>query len=345
MKTRRANLHYSLGSFAVNRGAIGILKRPYVPELLHHVAQPFAGRIVLMVALAFFQLSCSHQKSEDNEASKAIQPSPQHYRAVPAATSQVTFANRIRETANFNYFLYPFIYFGGGVATGDINNDGLPDIYLTSNMGLNALYLNRGNLTFEDISESAGVAGVFNRWTTGVTMVDINRDGYLDIYVSVAGPSEAHRGNLLYVNQQDNTFAEQAEQWGIADGGHAIQSAFFDYDRDGDLDLRRQDRDEHRDPQVPGLDGGQRDHPAPEEEVELLRPGERSADHVAPEHLGQRKPRDDQQEAGEHRVQSATRHPSGSFQAHRSPSPGRLSRRAAWRRCGRCIPARPRSAR
>ena len=202
----------------------------------HHHSPAFKRWAMVMVILVSSLVSCSEEEKSP-EISALVPSSAQHYQPVPAASSNVTFANRIRETVNFNYFLYPFIYFGGGVAVGDINNDALPDIYLTSNMGSNTLYLNRGNLTFEDISESAGVTGVFNRWTTGVTMVDINHDGYLDIYVSVAGPNEGHRGNLLYVNQQDNTFEEQAEQWGIADAGHTIQSVFFDYDRDGDLDL------------------------------------------------------------------------------------------------------------
>ena len=185
--------------------------------------------------LALLLLSCTDQKQASETGSVPPTPS-QHYQSVPATKSGIRFSNNIRETDNFNYFLYPFIYFGGGVAVGDINNDGLPDIYLTSNMGHNALYLNQGNLQFQDITSSAGVEGLYNRWTTGATMVDINNDGYLDLYVSVAGPREERR-NLLYVNRQDGTFEEQAEAWGIADSGHAIQSAFFDYDRDGDLDL------------------------------------------------------------------------------------------------------------
>ena len=183
-------------------------------------------------------VACSEKKEALEKEPTLSSLSPhQYYRSVPAASSNVHFTNGIRETENFNYFLYPFIYFGGGVATGDINNDGLPDIYFTGNMAQNALYLNQGGLRFQEISHQAGVAGVYNRWTTGVTMVDINNDDYLDIYLSVAGPNEEHRGNLLYVNRQDNTFEEQAEAWGIADNGHSIQSAFFDYDRDGDLDL------------------------------------------------------------------------------------------------------------
>lgn len=181
-------------------------------------------------------MSCSKSNELEN-ADRELSPAPQqHYRSLPASFTNVHFANNIRETQNFNYFLYPFIYFGGGVAIGDLNNDSLPDIYLTSNMSQNALYLNQGGLKFKEIGQSAGVEGVFNRWTTGATMADINRDGYLDIYVSVAGPRD-ERQNLLYLNQQNNTFTENAAQWGIDDNGHSMQSVFFDYDRDGDLDL------------------------------------------------------------------------------------------------------------
>ncbi|WKN44931.1 VCBS repeat-containing protein [Tunicatimonas pelagia] len=182
-------------------------------------------------------LSCNEKSSEPEEVSNnPAEPTPQHYRRLSAAATNVNFSNNIRETENFNYFLYPFIYFGGGVAIGDINNDTLPDIYFTSNMSHNALYLNQGGFKFREIGKLAGVEGIYNRWTTGATMVDINHDGFLDIYVSVAGPREGRR-NLLYINNQDNTFREEAEQWGIADNGHSIQSVFFDYDSDGDLDL------------------------------------------------------------------------------------------------------------
>lgn len=160
----------------------------------------------------------------------------QTYRAVAADSSGIQFLNKTQESQNFNYLLYPFIYFGGGVSTGDINNDGLPDIYFTGQMGKNKLYLNKGDLSFEDITAKAGVEGAYNHWTTGTTMADVNNDGFLDIYVSVAGPGNV-RKNLLYLNNQNNTFTEQAQSYGIADEGHTIQSAFLDYDNDGDLDL------------------------------------------------------------------------------------------------------------
>ncbi len=163
---------------------------------------------------------------------------------VSAHASGVTFNNQITETPELNYFIYPYLYLGGGVAAGDFNNDGLTDLFFTGNMVANHLYLNRGNWQFEEIGQQAGVSGD-SRWYTGVTLVDINQDGWLDIYVSVSGKG-TNRQNQLFVNQGyvvsaqgDSTlrFVEAAEQWRIADNGPSIQSAFFDYDRDGDLDL------------------------------------------------------------------------------------------------------------
>ena len=162
-----------------------------------------------------------------------------------AQETGVDFANRITETEAFSVLSYNNMYMGGGVAIGDVNNDGLPDIYFTANQGANRLYLNRGNrgsapLTFENVTETAGVAGPtgINHWTTGPTMVDINADGWLDIYVcSVHGHQGLTGRNILYVNQQDGTFAEQAEDYGLAIETYAHQAAFFDYDTDGDLDM------------------------------------------------------------------------------------------------------------
>jgi len=124
---------------------------------------------------------------------------------------------------------------GGGVAIGDINNDNIPDIYFTGNMVDDKLYLGKGNMKFEDITKKA-FNKLDNRWHTGVTMADVNNDGYLDIYVSVSG-KDAPRNNLLYINNQDLTFTESAKQYGLDDAGHSTQATFFDYDKDGDLDL------------------------------------------------------------------------------------------------------------
>jgi hypothetical protein len=130
------------------------------------------------------------------------------------------------------------MYNGGGVAVGDINNDGLQDIYLTGNMTSSKLYLNKGNWQFEDITTKAKVGT--NVWANGVVMVDINADGFKDIYVCVGGnrnTPDAEKANLLFINKGDNTFIERAKEYGLADTGHGIQSAFLDYDRDGDLDM------------------------------------------------------------------------------------------------------------
>jgi hypothetical protein len=149
----------------------------------------------------------------------------------------VTFINKVENKKNFNIFKYRNFYNGGGVAIGDINNDGLQDIYLTGNMEPNRLYLNKGNMKFEDISETAGVLG--NKpWSTGVVMVDINSDGLLDIYVSNAGNMEGNNhDNDLYINNGDLTFTERAEEYNLAKTGFTTHASFFDYDKDGDLDV------------------------------------------------------------------------------------------------------------
>ncbi len=151
-------------------------------------------------------------------------------------TSGFDFMNEIVNQNDFNIFKYRNFYNGGGVAIGDINNDGLADIYLTANMGPNKLYLNKGNFLFEDISEQAGVEG--NKpWSTGVIMVDVNADGLLDIYVSNAGNMEGKTiDNDLYINNGDLTFTETAKQYNLAQTGFTTHATFFDYDKDGDLD-------------------------------------------------------------------------------------------------------------
>lgn len=154
---------------------------------------------------------------------------------LPVSSTNISFANNLKETESLNYFEYTSIYMGGGVAVGDINNDGLLDVFFTGNQVLNRLYLNKGNLEFEDITEKANISGD-NRWYTGVTMVDINNDGFLDIYCSVAG-KEGEKRNQLFINNQDNTFSEKASEYGIADAGNSVQATFFDYDNDGDLDM------------------------------------------------------------------------------------------------------------
>lgn len=154
---------------------------------------------------------------------------------IDKSKSNINFINTIVESDSLNYFKFPYIYMGGGVAIGDINNDGLSDVFLTGNMVDNKLYLNKGNMQFEDISKSANVAGD-QRWYTGVTMVDINNDGWLDIYLSVSGRFNSTKNQLL-INNGDLTFTERAGDFGIDDASNSIQATFFDYDLDGDLDL------------------------------------------------------------------------------------------------------------
>jgi hypothetical protein len=150
----------------------------------------------------------------------------------------VTFANTITTSDSLNVQTDVYVYNGAGVGVGDIDNDGLPDIFFAGNMVSSRLYLNKGHMRFDDITKQAGVTT--NRWATGVTMVDINDDGYLDIYVSVAGPERSKgkdRENLLFINNKNRTFTEAAAQYGVADSGFTTHAAFLDYDGDGCLDL------------------------------------------------------------------------------------------------------------
>ncbi|PYP55132.1 MAG: hypothetical protein DMD40_14480 [Gemmatimonadetes bacterium] len=164
----------------------------------------------------------------------------QLFTLMPSSYTGVRFENRVTDTREFNVFTYRNFYNGGGVALGDLSGDGLPELVLTSNQGGPRLYLNLGQFRFRDITQEAGVAEQ-DRWTTGVTLADVNGDGLLDIYVCHAGLKSAARANTLYINQgvRDGIprFREMAAQYGIADTGYSTQAAFFDYDGDGDLDL------------------------------------------------------------------------------------------------------------
>ncbi|MGP2555259.1 CRTAC1 family protein, partial [Mucilaginibacter rubeus] len=151
--------------------------------------------------------------------------------------THIDFVNQLSYDANFNIFTYRNFYNGGGVAIGDINNDGLPDIFLVGNMVPSHLYLNKGNFQFEDITGKAGITKL-GRWSTGVTMADVNGDGLLDIYVCNSGDVKGdHKQNELYINNGNLTFTERAKEYGIGVNGYSTHAVFFDYDHDGDLDL------------------------------------------------------------------------------------------------------------
>ena len=159
------------------------------------------------------------------------------FETITPRKSGISFNNKLTENQKNNILTYEYFYNGGGVAIGDINNDGLDDIFFTGNMVENKLYLNKGDFKFEDISKSSGVIGK-NSWTTGAAMVDINGNGLLDIYVCYSGNGDIEsRRNQLFINQGDMTFKEAAKAYGIDDPSNSTQALFFDFDNDGDLDL------------------------------------------------------------------------------------------------------------
>ena len=157
------------------------------------------------------------------------------FKKISPSRSGINFNNKVTENDTLNYLIFPYMYMGGGVSVGDINNDGLDDIFFTGNLVKNKLYLNKGIMKFEDISDIAGITGN-HQWFTGSTMADVNNDGWLDIYVCVSAKYQP-KGNLLFLNNHDNTFTECAAKYDINDKSSSVQATFFDYNNDGLLDL------------------------------------------------------------------------------------------------------------
>ncbi len=178
--------------------------------------------VFFLLVLFLFCVSCHNDKM---------------FSSLTASKTHIDFANNLEKKDLFGILYYLYYYNGGGVAIGDINNDGLPDIYFTANSyGHNKLYLNKGNFEFEDITDRAGVAGTSD-WCSGVTMADVNGDGLLDIYVCAVANHHGLKGcNELFINNGNNTFTESAAKYGLDFSGFSTQAAFFDYDHDGDLD-------------------------------------------------------------------------------------------------------------
>ena len=189
------------------------------------------NRVVWTLAVILIAAAC-------NESSEVASPelSAVAFDLIESSESGIDFTNNVENQENFNILTYRNYYNGAGVAIGDINNDGLNDIYFTANMGPNKLYLNKGDLTFEDITEQAGVQGT-KYWSTGVSMADVNADGLLDIYVCNSGDIEGeNKENELFINNGDLTFSERAAEYGLNNLGYSTHATFFDYDLDGDLD-------------------------------------------------------------------------------------------------------------
>ena len=184
--------------------------------------------LFILLFVAIISYSCNSDKEE----------SPNLFQLKDSATTGITFNNALEYTESLNPYTYRNFFNGGGVALGDINNDGLLDIYFTGNLVDNQLYLNKGNWQFEDITSKAGVSseGV---WSSGVSFIDINNDGLLDIYVCKAGPpsDNSNRHNELFINNGDLTFTEKSKDYGLDIVGLSVQANFFDYDKDGDLDV------------------------------------------------------------------------------------------------------------
>ena len=187
---------------------------------------------ILLSAIILFFISCKEDKLK-------------LFTKLSEKQTGINFQNQLREDIpDFNILTYPYFYNGAGVAVGDINNDGLLDVCFTGNMVKNRLYINKGNFKFEDITARSGIADK-GGWCTGITMVDINNDGWLDIYICRSGLSNADkRKNLLFINNHvspsakgEVSFTERASEFGLDDPGYSTQASFFDYDKDGDLDM------------------------------------------------------------------------------------------------------------
>jgi len=194
--------------------------------------------LVWVALVAFFlDVSCHHDGKNSASGTPSKDSLPALFSRVPAASSGISFVNTLVETDKMNVLTYQYLYNGAGVAIGDIDNDGLPDIFFAANTTTCRLYKNNGNFHFTDITEQAGIHTT--GWCQGVTMADVNNDGFLDIYVCRSSTFETpeNRRNLLFINNRNGTFTEKAKSYGLDNDGYSTHATFFDYDHDGDLDM------------------------------------------------------------------------------------------------------------
>lgn len=194
---------------------------------LHLKFLPVSKICRLLVAAVPLLFSCNPAVKQKDDI---------HFVAVPSSETGINFNNTITESDSVNLITNEYLYTGSGVGIGDFNNDGLPDIFFGGNQKSSRLYINKGQFKFEDVTEKAGLTTNF--WATGISIVDINNDGYDDIYVCASGSKEpANRKNRLYINQHNLHFSEEAAAYGLDDTSYSTQAAFLDYDKDGDLDM------------------------------------------------------------------------------------------------------------
>jgi len=206
---------------------------PLLPSYNAPFRKVVPGLFLCMLSI----VACKREEHKDNNTPTTPVQATIKLKSLPEAETGINFENKINDEGRLNIFTWHFIYNGAGVAVGDINKDGLPDIYFTGNQVPDRLYLNKGNFKFEDITEHAGIGKQV--WSSGVTMADVNSDGLIDIYVSKNSPTGIpdNNRNKLYINQGHNVFKEQAHEYGIDDKGFGTQATFFDADQDGDLDV------------------------------------------------------------------------------------------------------------
>ncbi len=192
-------------------------------------------RMHLLIELSVILLVFGCTNGVEQSASLNDRYENEIFSKVASQLTGINFENRLIESDTLNYFTYPYLYMGGGVSAGDINNDGLIDLFFTGNMVENRLYLNQGDLKFKDITATSGLKGD-GRWYTGTTMADVNGDGLLDIYCLVSGQS-GDKQNQLFINKGNGVFEEEGARYGLNDIGNSVDATFFDFDLDGDLDV------------------------------------------------------------------------------------------------------------